>query len=629
MLDCKHDRLDYGKQLCPPSGYRLDRAIAATYSADLGTLLSIPVALVYAQTMEGDLTGARFQLLEAIKQFSSRVRVYHQEGQLHVPSKLNWLYAHLEEALAPILPEDAFTAFHPKVWVIRFVPNKEDDADSNEEILPPRFRVIVLSRNLTFDRSWDVAATLEGEPAASPVEGNGPLIDFLRWMHEQQPIDWVDGFLEELARVEFDTPDSFERHEFHPTGIPGHRGSPVEDIESKRTVVLSPFLDATTVRRLLKQTRSNLNLFSQSHELAKLPIELLKKIRPFHLSDLIVDGESIEAAEDGSSDIQKQQLHAKVFVMRDESETRWFLGSANATTAARERNIEFMVELGGNSGKTRIWQLLKNLIGENEGDGPFIPFSSERGDNNDLEKEQRDRDGRLFEHALLKAPITAHVETSGNGMNLDLHLELNLTRVPRLAEIKVFVQPFNVKSKPEPVRLRPGEIQKTVFQNLGEVELSRFLQIRIEGSDEDAHHEFLLRIDIDNLPKDRLDNILRKIINSSDKFFEYLRFLLADDITKEDLLAMGGEEMPTSSNGDEVTDGWHVNLPIYEQLLVVASRSPHKLKEVDELIQHLASTQSKDDDENESTDPAVIPEAFLSFWEAFRNLIPQNEPKDL
>lgn len=51
MLDFKEDRLDYGRLLIRPDGHRLDRAIAATYSVDLNTLLSIPVALFYSQTL--------------------------------------------------------------------------------------------------------------------------------------------------------------------------------------------------------------------------------------------------------------------------------------------------------------------------------------------------------------------------------------------------------------------------------------------------------------------------------------------------------------------------------------------------------------------------------------------------
>jgi hypothetical protein len=42
-LDYKEDRLDYGEMLVPPEGYTLAKAVAATYSLDLNTLLSIPI----------------------------------------------------------------------------------------------------------------------------------------------------------------------------------------------------------------------------------------------------------------------------------------------------------------------------------------------------------------------------------------------------------------------------------------------------------------------------------------------------------------------------------------------------------------------------------------------------------
>ena len=615
MLDCKRDRLDYGEQLQPPAGYRLDRAVAATYSADLGALLSIPVALVYAQTMEGDLSGARFQLLKAIEEFSSRVRVYHQAGQLHVPQKLNWLYAHLEDALAPILPDDAFTAFHPKVWVIRFVPEKGDE-ESDEIAGPPRFRVIILSRNLTFDRSWDVAATLDGEPGEEMQENNRPLVNFVRWLHEQKPIPWIEDFLEQLGRAEFQTPEGFKGHSFHPMGIPGHRRSPLDGLSSKRTVVLSPFVCPKTIDRLREGTRSELHLFSRAYELAKLPVELLKKIQSYALPEWIVDGEATEAAEDGDVEVKEQELHAKVFVMRPGEETCWFLGSANATEAARSRNVEMMLELRGTSDRSRIYRLLKELRGEKESEGPFLPFEAEKGGQESETIARQEAEARRFEYAILKAPVKAKVETSENGKTLDLFLELNLREVPNSKELTATVRPFNVKSKPSPVELAPGTIQELVFHSLGEVELSRFLHFRIEGAEE-AFHEFLVRVEIENLPANRLENILRKIIDSSDKFFEYLRFLLADEVKKEDLLATGEDETMGKPGQDE-ENLWHTNLPIYEQLLVVASRDPRRLAEVDEVIRHLSAS---DQEEEELGGEPIIPDAFLSFWQAFRDLL--------
>ena len=66
MLDVKRNRLDYGRLLIPPEGHRLTQAIATAYSVDLDTLLSIPVALYYAQTLEGQLEGKDVQVIRAI-----------------------------------------------------------------------------------------------------------------------------------------------------------------------------------------------------------------------------------------------------------------------------------------------------------------------------------------------------------------------------------------------------------------------------------------------------------------------------------------------------------------------------------------------------------------------------------
>ena len=610
MLDCKRNRLDYGELLRPPSGFRLNRAVATTYSADLGTLLSIPIALVYAQTLEGDVTGTRFQLLEAIKQFSRQVKIYHQKGQLHVPSRLNWLHAHLEDALVEILPDDAFTAFHPKLWVIRYTPS---DEESNA---PAHYRVIVLSRNLTFDRSWDVAACLDGVPGKKLQKTNRPLIDFIRWLDKQSPIPELEEMLDELGRVEFATPHPFESHAFHPMGVGGYTEHAITSRKSQDTLVLSPFLHKDALKRLRSNTERQFSLFSERRELEKLPTDLLGRMENHHLLDLIVDGERLSNAEEGASDVQQQNLHAKLFLFETKEETSWFLGSANATLAAVEKNVEFILEMRGKAPATRIRPRLKELTGDEDGAGPFVSFDPDAGGKDNAEERKKQEQTRRFEYALLNSNIHGRVEPAENGKNFDLHLTLELERVPSHPGLVLTVKPLNTSQSLKPHRLHPGQTVTCTFANLSEVELSRFLHFRIESTDGELQHEFLLRIDIDDLPQDRLENILRKIIDSSDKFFDYLRFLLADEINKEDLLAAVSEGVPPSSS-PEISEGWHFHLPIYEQLLVVASRSPRKLAEVDEIIRHLTTGDSE----------TVIPETFLSFWEAFRSLIPAPQPK--
>ena len=43
--DSNCDRTDYSSILMPPDGYRLDRAVGATYSLDLETLTAVAICL--------------------------------------------------------------------------------------------------------------------------------------------------------------------------------------------------------------------------------------------------------------------------------------------------------------------------------------------------------------------------------------------------------------------------------------------------------------------------------------------------------------------------------------------------------------------------------------------------------
>jgi hypothetical protein len=608
MLDCQTNRLDYGELLRPPEGFALDRAVATTFSADLGTLLSIPIALVYSQTLEGDLTGTRFQLLEAIKRFSRQVRIYHQKGQILVPGKLNWLYAHLEDALIPILLNEPHAAFHPKVWIIRYAPLDEDGDPK------PCYRLIVLSRNLTSDRSWDIAACLDGTPGEKEIRVNRPLLEFLRWLDARGPVPELAETLAELGCTDFQTPFPFESHSFLPMGIPDHGGGGITSQRAGRALIISPFLHEEMVRRLLARTEKGLRLFSSRHELEKLPVELLEQLDAFHLSDSIVDGENMVTAEDGAGDPMQQNLHAKLFIFQTPEGISWFLGSANATKAAVERNIEFMVGLHGVSGQLRIHQRMKELTGPEGEGGPFVPFHPSQGGKYDPAERERERQIRIFEHALLGAEISARVVLSENG-NFDLHVDLDLSGVPTRADLTLTVQPFNTDSKRTAAVLQSGVRQSCEFSNISEVELSRFLHFRITSADGELQHGFLLRIVISGLPAGRLDNILRRIIDSRDKFFDYLRFLLADEVRKEDLLSTAGEEGAAAAG--EAGEGAFFHMPIYEQLLLAASRSPRKLREIDDIVSYLSGDGGEE----------VVPAGFHSFWEIFRTFMPPEADK--
>ena len=604
MLDYRRDRLDYGERLIPPQGYRLDRAVGTTYSADLNTLLSIPVALVYAQTLEGKLDAERFQILDAIKSIATMVTVYHQKGQLHVPAKYNRLYAFLEDMLAPVYPATAFTSFHPKTWVLRYV-HEEDEQ-------PAVCRVLVLSRNLTFDRSWDVAACLDGVEGEDRQERSRPLVDFLRHLNGIHPFPGATAFIRGVGRTKFNAPDGFRRLSFHPVGIPRYYTSPIHSATGDRAAVISPFVDAKGIQKVTGNVTGDVHLFSRQEELTKVDADVLSECSGcYAISRWIVEGErQMELEGGGDADIREQDLHAKVYVFENDGRLQWFLGSANVTGAALFRNTEFMVGFVEKSRKAGVDGLLNELLGEDRDLGVFEEFDATQGTGADPDAPARDA-LRQIEYALLDAPVEATVTQAPNQVNYDLAVRVDLHDMQLHCDLKISVRPLNVAT--EPRKIKAGEVNEITFDNIQETELTRFLVYRLDSGPEN-NRQFLVKIDVKGLPESRHDSIFKSIVNSQEKFFQYLCFLLSEEHRKEDVV--GGDEHEGKGNGNG-EEQWHVEVPVFEQLLVAASRDPRKLKHIDDLIERL-SHETKDGQ-------IIVPPAFLDFWDVFRPLIPKDK----
>jgi hypothetical protein len=599
MLDVRKDRLDYGDMLIPPSGYRLARAIAATYTLDLNTLLSIPVALFFSQTMEGYFDAERIQLLEAIQRCPDVLKIYHQKGKIHVPKKRNRLYGLLEPCVVGILPDDVHTSFHPKVWVLRY---EHDDQ-------PVKYRVIILSRNLTYDQSWDIAVHLDGEVSDKRQSKNQPLVDFVEYLDQLESFEGAKPFIDDLRRVSFASPPGFDAdYVFHPIGI-GDYKNPIINQTGNRAICISPFVHDDAIATIRKNVTDDFLLFGCKEELNQLRPKTLSKVDAYCISSLIVDGELRESSDDGGNAQSEQNLHAKLYVYQDTSHATWFIGSANATKAAFDRNIEFLLELHGNTPQTKLDRLRKELLGEDGKSGVFEPYKSPVEWTDPKESKQLEGVLRRLEYSLLKNLLVKKAELlqSENGVNFDLHLSLDLESVT-WSDLKVTVVPFNTDQL-QPQALTPNSISNLVFANINESNLSQFIRIDIWQT-ADRLRSFLVKIDIAGLPPTRIGRILRSIIDNRDRFFDYLRFLLTDDLEKE---MIGTEPIDRGSSQSERSSVWDTTSPIYEQLLVAASRYPNRLKAIDSIIE-----QIRNDD---STTDNIIPQEFLDFWESFKEIV--------
>ena len=210
MLAPENRRLFLGT-LRPPDGYAFDRAIGTTFTLDLMTLLSVPLAFTFrdAHDGEGELSRDPLAMLESARQSASRIALFCQGGRTSVPRPGQHALAFIEDSVIQVFPPHdgpAGAVFHPKIWLLRY-----ESADG-----PVRYRLVCQSRNLTFDSSWDLSLVLDGELNESrkgEIDVNLPLSDFVRALPRMAASPVSAGHLEtvellagEVGRVEFRTP---------------------------------------------------------------------------------------------------------------------------------------------------------------------------------------------------------------------------------------------------------------------------------------------------------------------------------------------------------------------------------------------------------------------------------------
>jgi hypothetical protein len=173
MLDPRSRTLLF-EALRPPDGYALHSAVGTTYSLDLMALLAAPLAFTVfdCEDREGRVAMDPLVLLEALREHARRVTIFCQAGRIAVPPQHRPLLGYLEGSVVEAAAPDRHGSFHPKVWALRY--ECEDE--------PVRYRLLCLSRNLTFDRSWDTALVLEGElrERVYAIADNHPIGDFFK-----------------------------------------------------------------------------------------------------------------------------------------------------------------------------------------------------------------------------------------------------------------------------------------------------------------------------------------------------------------------------------------------------------------------------------------------------------------
>jgi hypothetical protein len=386
-----------GEVLRPPPGGTRDRAVALSYTLDLASALEIPLAFAGRALRE---SADPVAVMEAVRQCADRVDIFCQAGQITVPRQGTDLFAFLEQSVHPVRRPRPGRLFHPKLWALRF---RADDVQSDH------LRLLVLSRNLANDRtSWDVCLRLDGRVGGEPRAANRPLSDLI-----QHTLDLcvsspdierrrgLDALGRDLLFADWDLPDGVRELAFYALGVPGAT-SP--DFTGTRGVVVSPFCTEQGLAWTLPSAEGT--VVSSQEELDRLAEAALDGRKTYVINELagIHRSAEVDLGETHTA------LHAKLYVVEQGYTARVLLGSANATDAAFDGNVEVLAELTGTRSKLGVDVLLAPGTGIHDILEPYQPgVSPDSEDDQVLNDLLRD---------LAAVPLTATVVLDADGLAL-------------------------------------------------------------------------------------------------------------------------------------------------------------------------------------------------------------------
>jgi len=605
------NRHTYLEALRPPAGFALDQAVGTTLSLDLHTLLSVPLgfAMMDWADVRGELAVDPVTLLHAIRRCADRITIFCQEGHIAAPAKHYPLFAYLEPMITEVHAPDEAGVFHAKTWLLRFT--------GDEGVL---YRFICLSRNLTRDRSWDTVLALDGilTNRDRAFSRNHPLGDFIAALpglvRHDLPSARRAAILDmagEVRRAKFELPSGFEEVNFWPIGLPGLRKSPL-DGRIDRLLVVSPFVTAGFLGELSERVPST--LISRPESLEEVAPAILNRFEAVYvLEDAAVEEETDERLpEDGSNhdhlaDIDVRGLHAKLFIADQGWDASVWTGSANATTAAFQNNVEFVVQLRGKKKRGNVG--IDAFLGDEQDGGGFRallrPFQI--GEQRVIDLPLRANEDRVetARGLIARLGLRLRVQAATERSCYDLLLFLPGGRPIDLGGAQASCWPVALNQSFERDVAALGKDGSVLFPNLTVHSLSSFVAFEVAAGEgaKRVVARFALNLPLEGAPEDRLEQALSSVLRDREQLLRYLLLLLARD---EDIAVVGpsllfGETERPGEGGTGVL-GF---VPLFEELLRAFARSPEKLDTVARLIEDLRRTPEG---------AALLPDGFDEVW---------------
>ena len=605
----RNKRIDYGKSLMPDEGWRTSWAIGTTYSLDLEVLMSIPLALFQSKYLtdeiEEGVDNLRMDMLDALDKVKDRMFVFVHENNISAKCKNPKLVSFLDQNIWNFEPTNAFVSFHPKVWLVRY----EKNTPNSDEY---KYRLVVMSRNMTFATDFDIAVAMDGVPVEnSTVKNNKPLVAMMEKLMKttgRQVI--VDQLQKELPKVCFKAPAPFHTQVFwpHTFGEFGEFKCPLlheNGIEKyDELMVISPFVHNDTLKKLANKVddKEKRILISRENELMKCDQKVLEHWRCYAMLGNYENCD-VEVGDD-ESDVMNVALHAKIYIIKAQWNWdrkpcyNWFVGSTNCTEAGFNRNREALLQLKSRDESTSPNKVLESLK----------PFLIEYQPTDFKESVQDAGGGKemrelLFAVSRLGYKIVLEKQTDDKYKVTVSVDEKKRSEVVK-DDVSITLSLFGHDSQ----KWELIESISHTFDNVDCAMLSSFARVEIKTKSGETK-TFLLKLPIkmdEGLLTARHKKIMSQIIGDEERMMGYIMHCL-------DPFAMPVKQMKKSSHakhgGGNQDKGLYL-LPIYEKLLVAASRNPQLLDDIGRNIELLKDTCDKDGQ-------PLLSKDFNDMWEAF------------
>jgi len=555
MFHQENNRLNYGELLMPELGFTLDFAVGLTYSLDLEALLGVPVSLGMLDEIDSSHIDNPFFLLEAIRKSSDKIAIFCNAGAIKMPQRIEPVFALLEQSVFEVkLIKGA--NFHPKLWLIRY-NNMEGEA---------YIKVIVLSRNLTFDRSFDVAIELSGNIGSTKRKGNRPLADLLHFVApfaNEQKKKKIQSLAREIMKVKsFTLGEQFESCSFHPFGISGYKKQTKDLLsDAHELIVISPFLSDGVVKMLTERPWKK-TLITRKNSVTQKVMDSFDDV--YIAKDVVLGNELLEEANPRIE--ANRDIHAKIYFKSSGNGNYLYLGSLNASANAFYHNVEFMIGLKFKPHYASYASMLKDFLPE---DG--CPFERLEAVDPEAVPDNEEECRSLLD--VIYALQAAVACPAGKRYN-----------------VKITASPLEAPAMIAPI-YRPRAFvpieEDAILSNLLLKELSDFYIIR-RGKD-----YAVVKLHTEGIPTDDRDNaIYNSIIKNKNAFLAYVTFMLADNFTEVSMEQR--HFLDAMRRGDDLAA---IGIPsaLYERMLRAVTEHPGKIGDIEDVMKRLDSSVVTED----------------------------------